>query len=104
MYERTDKRRLYQLIEMYLTGKLDESIFCDDFIHSYDVELDHATLTEEEHQALRELGKVASRFSEFEDDLKKYPGVYFTKEDVRLKILETKERLKSHFDELRDVL
>ena len=37
MYERTDKRRLYELMEMYLDGKIDESTFCDDFVPSYDV-------------------------------------------------------------------
>jgi hypothetical protein len=56
----------------------------------------------EEHQALSELGKVASRFSEFEGDIKKYPGVYYTKEDLKQKIIETKEKLKKHFEELQD--
>ena len=104
MYERTDKRRLYQLMAMYLAGEIDESTFCDDFVPSYDVELDHDTLTKEENRAFYELARITGRFSEFEKDHKEYPGVFYTAEDVRLKILEAKERLESHFDELRDVL
>ena len=102
MYERTDKRRLYQLIEMYLVGKINESSFCDDFVPSYDVELDHNLLTEEENQAFYELSRITGRFSEFEKDHKEHPGVFYTEEDVKRKILETKDKLKKYFDELQD--
>jgi hypothetical protein len=102
MYERTDKRRIYQLIEMYLAEKIDEAAFCSDFVPSYDLELDYDTLTEEEHSAFSELGKVASRFSEFEEDIKKYPGIYFTKEELKKNIIETKEKLKKYFEELQN--
>ena len=102
MYKKTDKRRIYQLIEMYLSEKIDEAAFCSDFVPSYDTELDYDTLTEEEHTAFSELGKVASRFSEFEEDIKKYPGTYFTKAELKNAILETKEKLKKHFDELKN--
>jgi hypothetical protein len=99
MYERSDKRRIYQLIDMYLAEKIDESTFCGDFIPSYDLELDYDTLTDEEHQAFSELGKIASRFSEFEEDIKKYPGVYYTKEELKQKIIETKSKLEKYFKE-----
>ncbi len=97
MYEKSDKRRIYQLIDMYLTQKIDEAAFCADFVPSYDLELDYDTLTDEEHRAFAELGQIASRFSEFEEDIKKYPGVYYTKEDLRQKIIETREKLKKYF-------
>jgi hypothetical protein len=101
MYERKDKRRIYQLIDMYLAEKIDEATFCSDFIPSYDLELDYDTLTDEEHQALSELGKIASRFSEFEEDIKKYPGIYYTKNELKKKIIETKRKLERYFNELK---
>ena len=100
MYERTDKRRIYQLINMYLAEKIDEATFCNEFYCSYDLELDYDNLTNEEHQVLSELGKFASRFSEFYEDIKKYPGVYYTKNELRTKIIETKQKLEKHFNKL----
>ena len=94
MYERIDKRRIYQLIDMYLLDDIDESMFCDEFYYSYDLELDFDTLTEEEHKIFYELSKITSRFSNFEEDIKQYPGVYSTREEVREKIKETKEKLE----------
>ena len=82
---------------MYLANKIDESTFCNDFVPSYDLELDYDTLTNEEYQALSELGKIASRFSEFEHDIKTYPGVYYTKDDLKKKIIETKIKLEKYF-------
>lgn len=87
---------------MYLQDKIDESTFCNDFIPSYDQELDYETLSAEEHQAFSELGKIASRFSEIEEDIMKYPGVYYTKEQLDKKIKETKEKLNKYFETLQD--
>lgn len=94
MYERIDKRRIYHLIEMYLSQKIDEATFCRDFVFTYDTELDYDTLIEEEYTAFSELGKVASRFSEFDEDIKKYPGTYSTKAELKNAIIKTKEKLK----------
>lgn len=102
MYEKTDKRRLYQLIEMYLADKIDEVTFCNDFVSSYDVELDHDLLTKEESCAFSELSIITGRFSEFEKDHKEYPGVFYTKEDVKFKVIETKNKLQKYFDEILD--
>lgn len=82
MYEKTDKRRIYQLIDMYLSGKINETTFCDEFYYCFDLELDCDTLTEEEYEAFYELSEITIRFSEFENDIKKYPGVYRTKEEI----------------------
>jgi hypothetical protein len=84
---------IYHLIDAYLSGDIDESKFCSEFHRSYDLELDYDTLSEGEYKAFSELGKVAGRFSEFEDDHKKYPGVYYTRRDLHQKILQTKENL-----------
>ncbi|MDN3505827.1 MAG: hypothetical protein P0S96_01190 [Simkaniaceae bacterium] len=94
MYEKTDKRRIYQLINMYLAKRIDEEVFCSDFVPSYDLELDYETLSEEEYKAFDELSIVASRYSGFEEDHRDYPGTYFTKEELMQKVMETKLKLK----------
>lgn len=101
MYEKTDKRRIYQLIDMYLSGGIKESDFCNEFYYSYDLELDCDTLTEDERKAFDDLSKTVDWFSEFEEDIKKYPGTYYAKEDLIKKIIETKERLSKYFNELK---
>ena len=102
MYEKTDKRRIYKLIDMYLSDKINESTFCHEFYCSYDLELDYDTLTEDEHKAFYELSEITSRFSEFVKDIEEYPGVYHTKAEVKQKIVETKEKLKKNFDVLKN--
>jgi hypothetical protein len=101
MYEKTDKRRIYQLIDMYLSGKINESTFCHEFYCSYDLELDYNTLTEDEYKSFYELSEITIRFSEFEEDIKKYPGVYYTKNELKKKIIETKRKLERYFNELK---
>jgi hypothetical protein len=101
MYEKTDKRWIYQLIDMYLDKKINESTFCHEFYCSYDLELDYDTLTEDEYKAFYELSEIAIRFSEFEEDIKKYPGIYYTKEELKKKITETREKLVKSFEELK---
>jgi hypothetical protein len=103
-FENTDKRRIYQLIEMYLKEKIDEAAFCDDFYYSYDLELDYETLTQDECRAFHELSEITSRFSEFDEDIKNYPGVYYTKEELQKKIIETKQKLKENFEKLKNNL
>ena len=102
MHDRSDKRRIYQLISMYLSGDINESTFSDEFYYSYDLELDHSTLNPKEKQAFLDLGEVAGRFSEFEEDINKHPGVYYTKEDLQKKIIETREKLNKYFDEIKN--
>ena len=96
MHDKTDKRRLYELMEMYLSGKIDAWTFCNEYYYSYDLELDRETLTELEAKSFSELSTVSGRFSNIEDDLKKYPGTFFTEEQLRQKIIETKEKLQGH--------
>ena len=102
MYEKTDKRRIYELIDMYLNEKIDAPTFCYEFYFSYDLELDHKLLTEDEYKAFYELSQTTSRFSEFKEDFEKYPGVYRTKEELKQKITQTKHELKKYFKELEN--
>ena len=93
MYEKTDKRRIYELMDIYLANQIDAWTFCNEFYYCYDLELDINVLTELEAEVFSELAIVSGRFTKFEEDLKKYPGTYFTEEQLKLKILESKDRL-----------
>ncbi|WP_312763983.1 hypothetical protein [Epilithonimonas sp.] len=93
MYHKSDKRRLYWLIDQYLLGKINELIFCDEFYYSYDLEVDSNTLTDIEKAAFTELSRVSSRFSQYEEDHKLDPKAFSTVEELRQKIIETKEKL-----------
>lgn len=95
MYNKDDKRRLYWIIEQYLLGKIDESVFCDEFYYSYDLELDNYILTDIEREVFSELSKVSSRFSQYEEDHKLNPKAFSTIQELKQKILETKEKLKA---------
>jgi hypothetical protein len=94
MFEKSDKRRLYQLMDMYLSGKITADVFCNEFYYSYDLEIDSDVLTDIEEIAFAGLSSVAARFSGFEEDHIKYPKVYFTEQELKQKILETKEHLQ----------
>lgn len=90
MYTKTDKRRLYWLLDQYLSGNIDARTFCNEYYYCQALELDRNTLTKSEEKAFSELATVVGRFSEFEEDLKNYPKVYYTEEELRNKIIETK--------------
>jgi len=93
MFEKSDKQRLYWLIEQYLLGEINETTFCDEFYYSYDLEVDRNTLNDMERIVFAELSGVSSRFSEYKEDHELDPNAFSTKEELRQKIIETKEKL-----------
>ncbi|HYC29519.1 MAG TPA: colicin immunity domain-containing protein [Chitinophagaceae bacterium] len=95
MFEKIDKRRLYELMDMYLSGQINAWTFCEEYHDCFGLEVDLKTLTKREEDAFTALSTVAGRFSKFEEDFKRYPGVYFTEEQLRQKVIETVELLKS---------
>jgi hypothetical protein len=94
MFEKNDKRRLYWLLDQYLSGKITERVFCDEFYYSYSLEINDNDLTELEQKTFSELDKIASRYSEYEEDHKLDPKAFYTTEQLKQKIIETKEILK----------
>ena len=96
MYDKKDKRRLYWLIEQYLSAKIDESTFCDEYYYSYDLEIDDENLSEIERRAFSDLSKVCSRFSQHEEDHKLDSHAFFTSQDLRKRIIETQIKLEIH--------
>ena len=95
MYEKDDKKRLYWLIDSYLSNKIDERTFCDEYYYSYDLEIDYKELSLTEEKAFSGLSAVSSRFSEFEEDHKLDAKAFATKEELRQKAQEIQEKLKS---------
>ena len=83
-------------MDMYLSESMDTKTFCDEFNLSYRLEVDDDSLNEKEVEAFRELSKVEGRFSPFEQDHQDCPGVYYTKEELRNKVIETREKIKSY--------
>ena len=51
MFEKDDKRRLYQLMDMFLSGEITASVFCDEFYYSYDLGIDYDILNDAEQKA-----------------------------------------------------
>lgn len=98
MFEKNDKKRVYWLIDQYLSGKINAKVFCDEFYYSYDLEINSKSLTELEHKAFSDLSTVAGRFSEFEEDHKNCPKAFFTEEELRQKVIETKNTLKMNIN------
>ena len=94
MYEKSDKRRLYWLIDQYLSSRIDERTFCDEFYYSYDLEINNETLTGLEQQTFAALSKVASRFSQYEADHQLDAKAFSTVQELQQKIIETKEKLR----------
>lgn len=97
MFAKNDKRRLYWLIEMYLSDSIDASTFCDEFYYSYSLEINYTDLSNMETTYFTELNTVIDRFSPFEKDQKLYPGVFFTEKELKKKILDTKEKLQKEY-------
>jgi hypothetical protein len=94
MYDKSDKLKLFWLINQYFLGKIDEPTFCDEFYNSYDLEINKETLSDVEQQTFAELSKVSSRFSQYEEDHKLDSQAFSTVQELRQKIIETKEKLQ----------
>jgi hypothetical protein len=100
VYKKNDKKRLYWIIEKYLSGEIDAWIFCDDFYESYDLEIDSANLSLTEKTAFQELGEVAGRYSGSEEDQRTTSGFLYTEKELKRKVLETKKKLNKTLSEL----
>lgn len=94
MYAKNDKRRLYELIEMYLSGSITASAFCDEFYYSYCLEINFNAFTKLEQECFSELEKVSRRFSPYKADHKLDPFAFSTEAELKKKIIETISKLQ----------
>lgn len=97
MFNKTDKKYLYWIMDYYLSDKITGKSFCDAFYESYNLELNHACLSESEQKTFNELHSVVSRYTSFKEDLLRYPGVYFNDEQLKTAVLKAKEELSFEF-------
>ncbi len=101
MYDKKDRRRLYWLLDCYLSGKIDEDTFGNELHVTFTIEMDKEILTDAECKAFDELNDAAWRYSEYEEDHNLWPG-FVTAEELKQKALETKEKLKDQYSLLAD--
>lgn len=94
IYDKADKRRLYQLMNMCLSKEIDSQFFCDEYHNCYKLLLDNKSLEEVEAESFDELEDIVTRFTYDCEALKKFPGAYCNEEELKQKIIETKEKLK----------
>lgn len=78
----TKKEELYYLISAYNKGEYDIQTFCQTFEQVFYPDIPYEELTPLELDAFQKLGEKVARFSPFEEDLKKYPKVYFSGKDI----------------------
>lgn len=81
------RKQLLYLLENYYKDNYTTDVFADEFSRIYDHETDYALLSKKEHELMRELSIITSRFSPFDEDLK-IPNAYFNEADVRKKATE----------------
>ena len=93
MYQKNNKRCLYQLMDMFLEKEIFVSVFCYEIYYCYDLGIGYTTLTPLEYSTFSELGTVCGRFSEYEEDHIQYPKGFYTEEEVLNKVLATKDKL-----------
>jgi len=78
----TKKEQLYYLLNAYLKKEYDVKTFCKAFEDTFYPDTPSDELTPKEYEIFEKLGEKVVRFSPFEEDLKKYPGVYFSGIDI----------------------
>ncbi len=93
MFEKRDKKRLYWLVNQFLSEKINARFFCDEYYYSYDLEIDDGDLTKLEREIFQELSVIVGRFSEFEDDIKKYPDTYITEGQLKENVQTFQKKL-----------
>lgn len=94
IYENNDKRRLYWLIYQYINGNIDESFFCNEFYYAYDLGINHNDLNKLEKNVFHKLDEIVSRFSPYKEDHLLAPKAFYTKKELRQKIIESYHSLK----------
>ncbi|MBR3711415.1 MAG: hypothetical protein IKM99_10735 [Bacteroidales bacterium] len=97
MFNKTDKKYLYWIIESYLSDKITGESFCNAFYESYDLEINLCCLSEAEQRIFDELNAVVGRYSRFKEDLHLHPGVYFNDEQLRTAVQKAKDKLPFEF-------
>lgn len=89
----TKKQQLYYLLEAFNQGEYNVPTFCQAFEEVFYPDVPVNELTDFELKQFDALAAIVVRFSPFEEDLKAYPKVYHTVEEVKIAIRETSSKL-----------
>ena len=102
LYKKTDKKRLYWLIDSFLLKEIDGRTFCEEFYYSYGLEFNSLNLTFFEEKIFNSLSEVSERFSEFSEDHQNYPKFFYTEKQLREKVTEVKKKLNKTLADIID--
>ncbi len=89
----TKKQQLYYLLEAFSQGQYDVEKFCKAFEEVFYPDVPYDELVPDELMAFEGLAEIVVRFSPFSEDLKAYPKVYRTEDEVRKAINATADKL-----------
>ena len=87
------KETLYSLLNQYMQAQINTLNFCDQFSMAYDLETDHDEFSNKERELFGNLSIYIDRYSPFEEDFLKFPGVYHTEKEIQEKAKETAKLL-----------
>ena len=88
-FEMTKKQQLYYLLESFIDGRYDVQTFCHAFEDVFYPEIPKDELTAFELLKFNTLGDAVVRFSPFSEDIKAYPGTYYTEIEIENAIKST---------------
>ncbi len=91
--ERAPRERLYWLIESFESGALDVAVFCREFEHTYNLELDKTTLSPIEASAFSDLFEKVIWYSPCPEERTRIPN-YLSEEQIRAAVDEASRLLK----------
>ena len=76
------KDKLLYLIENYKTGNYSTDDFCSLYTNAFNHETEASDFTGEELEHYKQFMQIASRYSPYDEDLIKYPGIYNDTETI----------------------
>jgi hypothetical protein len=85
---------LYELIEMFIGGRVSPREFCDLFYECFDLGIDLSLLSDVERREFERISDVAGRFSEYEEDRKQFPKAYSDEDELQETVLSAVSELR----------
>jgi hypothetical protein len=75
--KKNDKKRLFLLVDRYLSHEITAWIFCREYSEYYKLILEASLLSKEEKNLFSELHSITSKFCDDEDEIKKQAPGFF---------------------------
>jgi hypothetical protein len=100
-------RRVYHLIELYISERISDDTFCDDFYYSHELNIDHSTLTALEREAFAAIGDIAERFTNINGDRKPETVASTNSAQLRKAVIEASEALhipRNHYSQYDNIV